>query len=172
MLSSNPPSLPSAPPLSLSQVTLWDTGGLERYNSMTANYFRYCNAVILVYDASPDRLETLFALRDWITDVTKHSSLSDKVALSLWANKCDLSDTRRPPEVDAFMQEHRIPEHLYFRMSAKTGEGLMSAFHDVILHVDRRGNLVSSTGCLIEEPGTSGNSGRSTRRTWRDRCRC
>ena len=150
---------------------------MERYNSLTANYFRYCNAVILVYDASPDRLETLFALRDWITDVTKHSSLSDRVALSLWANKCDTTDsssTHRPPEVDAFMQEHRIPEHLYFRVSAKTGEGLMDAFHDVILYADKRGNFFSSTGCLItEDSSTPGNSGRNTRRrTWRERCRC
>ena len=144
---------------------MWDTGGLERYNSMTANYFRYCNAVILVYDSAPERLETLFALREWISDVTKHSSFSDKVVLSLWANKCDESSSlQKAPEVDAFMQEHHIPEKMHFCVSAKSGERLMAALHAVILQVSKAGHVINTAG-------DAQNSGRKAR-NWRDKCRC
>ena len=135
---------------------------------MTANYFRYCNAVILVYDSAPDRLETLFALREWITDVTKHSSFSDKIVLSLWANKCDESSSlQKVPEVDAFMQENHIPENMFFCVSAKTGDRLMNAFHAVILQIGNAGHATNLQG-----DSTSPQTSERKNRTWRERCPC
>lgn len=134
---------------------------------MTANYFRYCNAVILVYDASPEKEDTLFSLREWINDVRTHSYYGEQMIFSLWANKIDASDkdAPKPPEVDAFQEEHHIPDALYFRISAKTGEGLMESFHKLILCMDNRSLVASAQS---EETSTPPQR----RLSWKDRCRC
>lgn len=144
---------------------------------MTANYFRNCHAMILVYDASPDRLDTLFALRYWISDVRKHSSLNDKVFLTLWANKADLTEGDAiPPEVEAFMAEHNIPSHLHYNVSAKDGTELMQAFHALILHVDQRGlspTIVGSSRSLSNgENAVVHKEEKKNSRGWRQKCRC
>ena len=151
------------------QITLWDTGGLERYHSMTSSYFRYSTAVILVYDAS-DQLNTLCALRVWIDEARRNSALKDKVTLSLWANKSDIlpENSPIPAEVTAFLSEYSIPESLHFFVSAKTGYQLKESFHQLIEHVYDTSNVVSSNSTNI-----SGTSPIPNRRSWRDKlCNC
>ena len=135
---------------------------------MTANYFRYCNAVILVYDASPDKEDTLFALREWISDVKTHSYFGERMLFSLWANKVDVSDrdASKPPEVEAFLEEHNIPDALYFRISAKTGEKLMESFHKLIMYMDNCSLAISvqSEDPLLTPP--------RRRPSWKNRCLC
>lgn len=128
---------------------MWDTGGLEKYHSMTSNYFRYCHAVILVYDSSPEKIHTLFALREWIEQTKSSSFLRDRVIFSLWENKIDThtdDTTTRPPEVDAFLQEHSIPESLHYSVSARTGENLMESFQNFIVHVNNTLTESKATG--------------------------
>ena len=112
---------------------------MERYHSMTANYFRFCHGVILVYDAKPDCIHTLFVLRDWVNEARKNNFLGEGMTVSLWANKVDElpQDYSRPEEVVAFMGEYNIPESLYFCVSAKTGVNVMDSFHALIDHVSR-----------------------------------
>lgn len=151
------------------QIALWDTGGLERYHSMTSSYFRYSTAVILVYDAS-DQLSSLCALRVWIDEARRNSALKDKVILSLWANKSDtLSENSSiPPEVTAFLSEYSIPESLHFYVSAKTGYQLKDSFHQLIEHVYDTNNIVTSNSTNI-----STTSSIPERRSWRDKlCNC
>ena len=151
------------------QITLWDTGGLERYHSMTSSYFRYSTAVILVYDAS-DQLSSLCALRVWIDEARRNSALKEKVILSLWANKSDIlsENSPTPPEVTAFLSEYSIPESLHFCVSAKTGSQLKDSFHQLIEHVYDTNNIVTSNSTNI-----SVTSSIPERRSWRDKlCNC
>ena len=120
----------ASPPL---QVTLWDTGGLERYDSMTANYYRYCHAVLLVYDLHAE--ETLFFLADWFKEAKANSRWPQRVVFSLWGNKSDVtSDEQSPkePAIAAFLKQYNIPESLSFKVSAKTGENVTEAFEKVV----------------------------------------
>ena len=146
--------------LYIPQISLWDTGGLERYHSMTANYFRFCHGVILVYDARPDCIHTLFVLRDWINDARKNNFLGEGMTLSLWANKSDelVQDYSRPEEVTAFMDEYNIPESLYFHVSAKTGQNVMESFHALIAHVSSHtpnNGHITSTSTVPDIPNNT-----------------
>lgn len=146
------------------QVNIWDTGGLERYNSMTASYFRYCHAVILVYDASsPEQLSTLFALRGWIEEAKTASFLGDRVIFSLWGNKSDqlsastsgeaaTANKTLSPEVKAFLNEYSIPDSLHYFVSALTGENVVESLHSFIAHIDSALSVMKSGSITLSDP--------------------
>ena len=100
------------------QVTLWDTGGQERYESMTANYYRNAHAVILVY--AVDEEGTLFALNEVVGEAMETSRQGDNMVLALWGSKADLPSnmhTVKPDAVQAFLTTHHIPQHLNCQVS-------------------------------------------------------
>lgn len=94
------------------QVTLWDTGGQERYDSMTANYYRNAHAVIFVY--AVDEEATLFALNDWVAEA-KQMNRQSRLVMCLWGTKSDLpahTHAVREDAVESFLSLHHIPEQL------------------------------------------------------------
>ena len=116
------------------QVSLWDTGGLERYTAMTANYFRKCHAVILVYSLEEE--DTLFALGEWLSEARSLSCNQLRVVPALWGNKSESDNTCAMEEMaSAFSTENKIPPELVARVSAHTGEGVKKAFEEVICRV-------------------------------------
>ena len=144
-------------------MSIWDTGGLERYHSMTSSYFRYCNAVILVYDSSPDNIGSLLKLREWIDDARINSVFGERVVFSLWANKCEevSSDVATSQVVTAFMEEYKIPESLHFKVSAKTGENCIESLHTLISTVHNTAqstapsNIASTSTEIVVTPHAS-----------------
>ena len=120
------------------QANLWDTGGLERYTAMTANYFRNCHAVILVFSVEEEN--TLFVLRDWLSEAQALNS--DHVVPALWGNKSDSYNKCVTEEmVCAFGKENTISADLVTTVSAQTGHGVKEAFERVIrmIHARHRG---------------------------------
>ena len=102
---------------------------------MTANYYRFCHAVILVYDLDDEG--SLFSLTDWIKEAKRNCRWQDKMTFAVWGNKSDLSEqSTRQEAIDAFTREYKIPDSLSFKMSAKTGENVQEAFQKVVEAVD------------------------------------
>lgn len=102
---------------------------------MTSNYYRYCQAVILVYDL--DAEETLYCLRDWLNEARRNSRWPEKIVFSVWGNKSDLDEQSTKQEaVKAFIQEYNIPDSLNFKVSAKTNENVDEALLTVIKAID------------------------------------
>lgn len=128
------------------KVNLWDTGGQERYDSMTANYYRHAHAVILVYDLTAE--DTLFNLTDWIKEATKNSRWSDRLVLALWGNKCDIKSNTSDEAVLAFMSSHNISLELSAKVSTRIEGSVERAFQNLIQNVDKRFNEV---GTELEE---------------------
>ena len=117
------------------QVTLWDTGGLERYDSMTANYYRHAHAVILVYDLEAE--DTLYCLADWIAEARSSSRWSDRLVFALWGNKCDVEEYATSEDaVVAFAAKYNIPSDLTFKVSSRIAGNVEAAFERVIELVD------------------------------------
>ena len=120
------------------QVSLWDTGGLERYTSMTANYFRNCHAIVLVYSLEEE--DSLFVLRDWLAETRTLNS--DRVVPALWGNKSDSEDTYLTLQTAAaFAKENDIPAGLVSHVSARSGDGVRAAFEQLVktVHVQFEG---------------------------------
>ena len=108
---------------------MWDTGGLERYTSMTANYFRNCHAIVLVYSVEEE--DSLFVLRDWLTEAQALNS--ERIVPALWGNKCESENACLTPQMaEAFQRENSISAELVARVSARTGEGVREAFEKLV----------------------------------------
>ena len=117
-------------------MTLWDTGGQERYDSMTANYYRNAHAVIFVY--AVDEEATLFALNDWVAEA-KQMNRQSHLVMCLWGTKSDLpthTHAVREDAVESFVNLHHIPEHLNCTVNVlddSTEEAMMTLLH----HMDK-----------------------------------
>ena len=72
-------------------IQLWDTAGQERFRSIAKSYFRRCDGVILVYDATYER--SFLNVREWINTIM--DSTPKKVPVMIVANKIDLRDQMR-----------------------------------------------------------------------------
>ena len=74
----------------------WDTAGQERFKSITRQYFRKSDAVVVVYDLTSER--SFLNAREWIEDAKQSlGEGSQGVLFTLMGNKLDLvtDDTRR-----------------------------------------------------------------------------
>ena len=111
-------------------VKLWDTAGQERFKSLTPNYFRNAEGVVIVFDVT--NLETFENLKYWISSIK--SNLGEKniiIPIIIIGNKIDMDDMRdiNKEEADKFAKEN---DYKYFEASAKTGQGVDEAFREIV----------------------------------------
>lgn len=149
--------------LFLLQVILWDTGGLERYDSMTANYYRNAHAVILVYDMTDE--DSLIRLNEWVAEARRNSRWVERLVVALWGNKCDLKNSVsvKGETVEAFMDKHAIDGRLEAKVSSRRQGSIEEAMRVLTEHVDARflGNGHDSTNRDISMFMDSGQSQKS-----------
>ncbi|KAI6215955.1 hypothetical protein M3Y94_00445800 [Aphelenchoides besseyi] len=72
------------------KLQIWDTGGQERFRTITQSYYRSANGIILCYDITCR--QSFDALHRWIEDVSKFAV--PNVAKILIGTKEDLTDQR------------------------------------------------------------------------------
>ncbi|KAI4886725.1 hypothetical protein NFI96_014781, partial [Prochilodus magdalenae] len=75
-----------------SQVALqmWDTAGQERYRSITKQFFRKADGVVVMYDISNE--QTFTAVRSWLASVQEGAG--EDIPVMLLGNKTDLEGQR------------------------------------------------------------------------------
>ncbi|XP_048024867.1 EF-hand calcium-binding domain-containing protein 4B [Megalobrama amblycephala] len=78
-----------------SQVALqmWDTAGQERYRSITKQFFRKADGVVVVYDITNE--QTFTAVRQWLASVQEGAG--EDIPIMLLGNKTDLDGQREIP---------------------------------------------------------------------------
>ena len=111
-------------------VRLWDTAGQERFKSLTPNYFKNAEGVMLTYDIT--NTESFENLKFWINSIK--TNLGDKnifIPIIIVGNKLDMEDKRKitKENADKLSKEYN---YKYFETSAKTGEGVDDAFRDLV----------------------------------------
>ena len=112
------------------EVRLWDTAGQERFKSLTPNYFKNAEGVMLTYDIT--NMESFENLKYWINSIKTH--LGDKnifIPIIIVGNKLDMEDKRKitKENADKLSKEYN---YKYFETSAKTGEGVDDAVRDLV----------------------------------------
>ncbi|XP_059147781.1 ras-related protein Rab-43-like [Physella acuta] len=110
----------------LVHLCLWDTAGVERFRTITRNFYRNADAVLMVF--SLDEMSTLFSLNSWEQDVKAYAPTALRFLLG---NKTDLGRAVSQDVVASFATNHNCESA--FMASAKTGEGISNAFQ-VIAH--------------------------------------
>lgn len=148
-------------------MTLWDTGGQERHNSLTANYYRDAHAVVLVY--ALDEENTLYALSEWVGEATEMNRQGDRLVLALWGTKADLPSSQKTVKqeaVEAFRNSYNIPDKLNCTVSL-FDDSLGEAMFALMEHMDCQLNAkctsdpeVRDLNTFTSNPSTSDNTSR------------
>ena len=111
-------------------IKIWDTAGLEKFNSVTAGYLRGLHACFIVFDVT-DRY-SFEHLNEWIQLYCNFNQYPEKV-LFLLGNKIDKEKrTVSFEEGNNFAKEKDIP---YFETSAMTMKNINEAFDKMINYI-------------------------------------
>ncbi|XP_062379765.1 ras-related protein Rab-15-like [Sardina pilchardus] len=73
------------------RVQIWDTAGQERYQTVTKQYYRRAQGILLVYDVTNEH--SFQDIVKWASDVDECAP--ERVKWILVGNKCDEEDRRR-----------------------------------------------------------------------------
>ena len=103
---------------------LWDTGGQEKFRSITRTYYRNVDVVLLVFDLT--KVSNFYSkLESWIEEVR---NLNQDAKIYLIGNKLDL-DRKIPFElVTDFSQKHQLK---YYECSAKEFSNIEEIFQAI-----------------------------------------
>ncbi|CAH8576399.1 unnamed protein product [Schistosoma margrebowiei] len=107
-------------------LQLWDTAGQEKFRSITRQYYRKSDGVIIVFDATNE--SSFLAVRSWLQSVTEETD--ENTVILILENKSDLiegSDKRAVSRatIDKIV---RVYKTMCFEVSAKTGHNIEEAF--------------------------------------------
>uniref|UniRef100_A0AC34GUI1 Uncharacterized protein n=1 Tax=Panagrolaimus sp. ES5 TaxID=591445 RepID=A0AC34GUI1_9BILA len=117
-------------------VQLWDTAGQERFRSITKQYFRKADSVILMYDVTSE--QSFLNVRNWIESV--RIGVGDCCVLCLVGNKVDLASNEAGRKVtyDDGKQIAQEFDMLFFETSAYTGLGINDCMKAVAIRLQQR----------------------------------
>ena len=104
-------------------LQIWDTCGQEKFRTLTRQYYREANAVILVFDLTSK--SSFQDVETWIMDVKQHGP--KECLLVLVGNKCDLKNQRviTFEEGIELAKKHNMD---YIEVSAKYGYNIKFVF--------------------------------------------
>uniref|UniRef100_A0A8B9I858 EF-hand domain-containing protein n=1 Tax=Anser brachyrhynchus TaxID=132585 RepID=A0A8B9I858_9AVES len=111
-------------------LQLWDTAGQERFRSITKQYFRKADGILVMYDVTAECSFT--AVRNWMSSVQE--GIEDGAVVFLLGNKMDAAqrETRHVPKVEGerLAKEYKA---VFYECSAMTGYNIM----EPMLHMAR-----------------------------------
>ncbi len=114
------------------KLGIWDTAGQERYNALVPPYYRETDIAYVVCDLSDK--SSLDKVYYWVRELensrTDESSRNGNMKIVIIGNKSDVTND----DVDLIIEGYAVNLGLdYFRVSAKTSEGVKEMFESAIL---------------------------------------
>ncbi|KAM9312912.1 EF-hand calcium-binding domain-containing protein 4B [Gastrophryne carolinensis] len=109
-------------------LQLWDTAGQERYRSITKQFFRKADGVIVMYDITSK--DTFTAVRQWLTSVEEGAG--ENLPILMLGNKTDIEKER---EVPCGLGENLSKDCslIFYECSASSGHNVIQS----VLHLAR-----------------------------------
>ncbi|XP_030575983.1 ras and EF-hand domain-containing protein [Archocentrus centrarchus] len=100
-------------------MQLWDTAGQERYRSITKQFFRKAEGVVVMYDVTVE--ESFKAVQPWLTNVQE--AAGEGIPILLLGNKMDMDEDREVSFKDAeqLAYENKV---MFSEVSAYTGKNV------------------------------------------------
>ncbi len=123
------------------RVQIWDTAGTTRYNTITPNYYRNVDGILLVFDITNNKSFEMVSF--WIKEVNEKTDVS-KIDLLLVGNKIDLQNNREVEKSAA----QKVAEQIgivYVQTSAKTFEDTKVAFDQLVAKILKRKKKLQTT---------------------------
>ncbi|XP_067247054.1 EF-hand calcium-binding domain-containing protein 4B [Chanodichthys erythropterus] len=103
-------------------LQLWDTAGQERYRSITKQFFRKADGVVVIYDITME--DSFRSVRPWLTSIQE--AVGDPIPVMLLGNKSDKENERevQTKEADMLAEETNL---MFYECSAYTGANVLEA---------------------------------------------
>ncbi|KAF3689076.1 EF-hand calcium-binding domain-containing protein 4B [Channa argus] len=107
-------------------LQMWDTAGQERYRSITKQFFRKADGVVVMYDITAEQSFT--SVRQWLTSVKE--SAGEDIPIMLLGNKTDKEIER---QVQKGFGERLAKEcqMIFYECSACSGHNVMESMIDL-----------------------------------------
>ncbi|XP_032445091.1 ras and EF-hand domain-containing protein isoform X2 [Xiphophorus hellerii] len=129
-------------------MQLWDTAGQERFRSMTKQFFRKADGVVLMYDVTV--AESFTAVRPWLLNVQE--AAGEGIPILLLGNKMDMTREREVPSKDAeqLAFENKV---MFFEVSAYTGKNVTESLtHLARILLEQEDTVRDTTVSLSAQP--------------------
>uniref|UniRef100_A0A8C0J6B6 Calcium release activated channel regulator 2A n=1 Tax=Chelonoidis abingdonii TaxID=106734 RepID=A0A8C0J6B6_CHEAB len=109
-------------------LQLWDTAGQERYRSITKQFFRKADGVIVMYDITAK--DTFTAVKQWLVSIEE--ATGENIPVLLLGNK---TDNEKEREVPRGLGEHLAKDYnlIFYECSACSGHNTQES----VLHLAR-----------------------------------
>lgn len=116
------------------KLQIWDTGGQERFRTITQSYYRSANGIILCYDMTCR--QSFESLQRWIDDVSKFAA--PNVSKVLIATKADLESERVVESEEGSMLAHSQGMCMFVETSSKGNLNVDNAFLELACQLKRQ----------------------------------
>ena len=113
-------------------LKIFDTAGEERYKSISVNFIKKIDGIIIMYDIS--NKSSFEEINNWITTIRDNTN--NNLSKILVGNKCDLSGDIREvtlKEGEKKAEEYKIP---FFETSCKDGTNVDEVFEKIIEDIE------------------------------------
>ncbi len=114
-------------------IKIWDTCGQERFRSLTANYYKNSDGIILVFDISNP--ESFLNLDNWINSIYKQKD--EKFPKIIICNKIDLENKVNQLQIKNFSKKYQTT---IFQSSVKNSVNIIPAFDQLIKSIIKEKN--------------------------------
>ena len=111
------------------QIKLWDTAGQEIFHSLTKNFYRKADGIIIVYDIT--NKESFEKIQDWVKSVYDNTDTYKEIQMIIVGNKIDLEE-RREVSKEEGLKIGKYFEIDFFEASAKNAEGVRNFMIKII----------------------------------------
>jgi len=113
------------------KIKLWDTAGQEQYKSLTKNFYRNANGIIIVFDLT--NRKSFECVKDWMNNIREYANKETKIALI--GNKNDLLREVGEAECESLASSFKIK---YFDCSAKENLGFRDCVVSVVTEISQK----------------------------------
>ena len=121
-------------------LKLIDTGGQERYRSLSKSYFRNTDGVLFVF--SLNNSESFKEITEWIQMFNENNNGKDNIPRYLVGNKCDLQKEIEQEKIDAIANNYNLK---YYETSAKENVEIDKLFEDISIILYQGSNSNKNT---------------------------
>ncbi|XP_040975826.1 ras-related protein Rab-44 isoform X2 [Aquila chrysaetos chrysaetos] len=128
-------------------LRLWDSAGQERYHSMTKQFFRKADGVVLMYDITSEY--SFSDVRYWLSCIQEGAE--DGVAILLLGNKTDCAEVRKVPteEGERLAKEHQLT---FYECSAASGHNVLESMVSLIRLLKVREDELKNKAAEVPKP--------------------
>ena len=128
------------------KVQIHDTAGQERFRTISKNYYRGAQGIILLYDVT--KRNTFDSIRNWVAQIKQEAS--SKVCVVLVANKIDVKEEERVVKKEEGEELAKSFNYPIFEASAKENINVEETFYELIEEIETKFETAPTYGTQLK----------------------